>query len=141
MFAFALWDSAQKELTLVRDRLGKKPLYYSVTNGRLIFGSELKALRAFPGFDANINRQAITLLLRYPYIPAPHTIYEGVSKLEPAHFARFAARRHSVVELERQCYWNAAEVQATPQQMGARCLLMRRPTNWMLCCAMQCSCA
>jgi asparagine synthase (glutamine-hydrolysing) len=111
MFAFALWDSAQDELTLVRDRLGKKPLYYSVANGRLIFGSEIKALRVFPGFDANIDRQALTLFLRHNYIPAPHTIYEGVSKLEPAHFVRFAARRHSVVEIERQCFWNAAEVQ------------------------------
>jgi asparagine synthase (glutamine-hydrolysing) len=112
MFAFALWDSAQDELTLVRDRLGKKPLYYSVADGRLIFGSELKALRAFPGFAANIDRQALTLLLRYSYIAGPRTIYEGVYKLEPAHFVRFAARRHSVVELERQCFWNAAEVQA-----------------------------
>jgi asparagine synthase (glutamine-hydrolysing) len=112
MFAFALWDSAQHELTLARDRLGKKPLYYSVTNGRLVFGSEIKALRAFPGFDADVDRGSLTLLLRYLYIPAPHTIYQGVSKLEAAHFVRFAARRHSVVELERRCYWNAAEIQA-----------------------------
>ena len=112
MFAFALWDSTQHELTLARDRLGKKPLYYSLTNGTLLFGSELKALRAFPGFDANIDRQALTLFLRYSYIPAPRTIYEGVSKLEAAHFVRFAAPRHSVVELERQCYWNATEIQS-----------------------------
>jgi asparagine synthase (glutamine-hydrolysing) len=112
MFAFAVWDSAQDELTLARDRLGKKPLYYSHTNGRLIFGSELKALCAFPGFDAKVNRSALTLFLRHSYIPAPHTIYEGVTKLEPAHFVRFAARSDAVVELERQCYWNAAEVQA-----------------------------
>lgn len=112
MFAFALWDSAQRNLTLARDRLGKKPLYYSLTNGRLIFGSELKALRAFPGFNADIDRQALTLFLRHSYIPAPRTVYEGVSKLEPACFVRFTAWRHSVVELERRCYWNAAEVQA-----------------------------
>ena len=112
MFAFALWDSAQSELTLARDRLGKKPLYYCVTNGRLIFGSELKALRAFPEFNASVDRQALTLFLRYNYVPAPRTIHEGVSKLEAAHFVRFAARQHSVVELERRCFWNAAEVQA-----------------------------
>jgi asparagine synthase (glutamine-hydrolysing) len=112
MFAFALWDSARGELTLARDRLGKKPLYYSVTNGTLVFGSEIKALRAFPGFNAPIDREALTLFLRYSYIPAPHTIHEGMRKLEPAHFARFAARGHSVVELERQCFWNAAELQA-----------------------------
>src|SRR5580658_5659443 len=112
MFAFALWDSVRGELTLARDRLGKKPLYYSVTNGTLVFGSEMKALRAFPGFNAPIDRQALTLFLRHSYIPAPHTIHEGVHKLESAHFARFAVRGHCVVELERQCFWNATEVQA-----------------------------
>ena len=111
MFAFALWDSAQDELTLVRDRLGKKPLYYSVANGRLIFGSELKALRVFPGFAANIDRQALTLFLRYRYVPAPRTIYAGVSKIMPAHFVRFQARGDSVVEIESRCFWNAAAVQ------------------------------
>jgi asparagine synthase (glutamine-hydrolysing) len=112
MFAFALWDSAKGELTLARDRLGKKPLYYSLTAGALLFGSELKALRAFPGFDATIDRQALTLLLRHSYIAAPRTIYEGVTKLQPACFARFAVRRHSVVRLEQRCFWNATEVQA-----------------------------
>ena len=110
MFAFALWDSAQSEMTLARDRLGKKPLYYCLTNGRLIFGSELKALRAFPGFPANVDRQSLTLFLRYHYIPAPRTIYEGVCKLEAAQFVRFGARQRSVVELERRCFWNAAKI-------------------------------
>lgn len=112
MFAFALWDSDRGELALARDRLGKKPLYYSLTRSGLIFGSELKALRAFPGLDADIDRQALTLFLRHACVPAPHTIYAGVSKLEPAHFARFAVRRHSVVELERRCFWNATDLQA-----------------------------
>jgi asparagine synthase (glutamine-hydrolysing) len=112
MFAFGLWDAQQRELTLARDRLGKKPLYYSLSNGRLIFGSELKALRAFPGLDFRVDRQALALYLRHLYIPAPHSIYEAVGKLEAAHFVRFAARSSSVVELERQCYWDAAQVQA-----------------------------
>jgi asparagine synthase (glutamine-hydrolysing) len=112
MFAFALWDAARGELTFARDRVGKKPLYYSIINGTLLFGSEMKALRAFPGFDAPIDRAALTLFLRHSYIPAPHTIHAGVRKLEAAHFARFAARGHSIVEVERRCFWNAAEVQA-----------------------------
>ncbi len=112
MFAFALWDAANNELTLVRDRLGKKPLYYCLENGRLIFGSELKALRAFPGFRNNIDRQALALYMRYLYVPSPYTIYEGVRKLEPAHYIRFGARAHSVVEIDQQCYWSAAEVQS-----------------------------
>src|SRR5262252_6404544 len=112
MFAFGLWDAQQRELTLARDRLGKKPLYYSLSNGRLIFGSELKALRAFPALDLRVDRQALALYLRHLYIPAPHSIYETVDKLEAAHFVRFAARSNSVVELERQRYWDAAQVQA-----------------------------
>jgi asparagine synthase (glutamine-hydrolysing) len=112
MFAFALWDSARGELTLARDRLGKKPLYYSTANGKLILGSEIKALRAFPGFNAPVDRRALTSFLRYSYIAAPHTIYEGVSKLEAAHFASFAVRGSAVVEIERQCYWNAAQLQS-----------------------------
>jgi asparagine synthase (glutamine-hydrolysing) len=112
MFAFALWDSVQSELTLARDRVGKKPLYYCIANGRLIFGSEMKALRALPEFNARVDRQALTLFLRYNYIPAPRTIHEGVNKLEAAHFVRFGVRQHSVVELERHCFWNATELQA-----------------------------
>jgi asparagine synthase (glutamine-hydrolysing) len=112
MFAFGLWDAQQRELTLARDRLGKKPVYYSLTNGRLIFASELKALRAFPGFDARVDRQALALYLRHMYIPAPHSIYESAGKLEAAHFMRFAARGSTVVELERQCYWDATQLQA-----------------------------
>jgi asparagine synthase (glutamine-hydrolysing) len=121
MFAFALWDSERNELTLVRDRLGKKPLYYSLSQAGLLFGSELKALRAYPGFAAPIDRPALTLLLRHCYIPAPLTIYEGVSKLEAAHLIRFAVRQHSIVAIERQCYWSAAEVQA--QASADPCLL------------------
>jgi asparagine synthase (glutamine-hydrolysing) len=113
MFAFAVWDSARNELTLARDRLGKKPLYYSLTSGGLIFGSELKALRAFTGFNPEIDRQALALFVRYNYVPAPRTIYAGVRKLEAAHFARYGARGREVVELDRQCYWNASDLQAT----------------------------
>jgi asparagine synthase (glutamine-hydrolysing) len=84
MFAMALWDRQEQALHLVRDRLGLKPLYYGWQNGLLLFGSELKALRAHPSFHADVDRDALTLYLRYNYIPAPHSIYTGIFKLPPA---------------------------------------------------------
>lgn len=83
MFAFAVWDRRQKTLTLGRDRLGEKPLYYGWQGSSFLFGSELKALKAHPAFKAEINRGAISLLLRHNCIPAPYSIYQGISKLEP----------------------------------------------------------
>ena len=81
MFAFALWDAERRVLHLGRDRLGEKPLYYALVDGRLVFGSELKGLRAFPGWRAPIDRGALALYFRHGYVPAPHTIHEGVHKL------------------------------------------------------------
>ena len=83
MFAFALWDRDKRTLSLARDRMGEKPLYYGRAGAAFVFGSELCALRAFPGFEPNIDRGALTLLMRYAYVPAPHSIYEGVRKLLP----------------------------------------------------------
>jgi asparagine synthase (glutamine-hydrolysing) len=83
MFAFALWDRAERVLHLVRDRLGEKPLYYGWLGRRFLFGSELKALRAHPEWQAAVDRDALTLFLRHGYIPCPHTIHRGIYKLEP----------------------------------------------------------
>jgi len=85
MFAFAVWDRALRTLTLARDRLGEKPLYYSRVGDTFAFGSELKALRSHPSFDGEIARDALATYLRHNYIPAPHSIYRGVFKLEPGH--------------------------------------------------------
>lgn len=83
MFAIALWDQGRRELHLVRDRLGKKPLYVTMVKGALVFASELRALRAFPGFDAQIDPGAVALLLRYGWIPDHMCIWQGVFKLPP----------------------------------------------------------
>ncbi len=87
MFAFAVWDRQTSSLTLGRDRLGEKPLYYGWQrqgkNAVFLFGSELKALRVHPAFENNINRGALSLQLRHSCIPAPYSIYEGIAKLPP----------------------------------------------------------
>jgi len=83
MFAIALWDRRERTLTLVRDRLGIKPLYWAKFGDLFIFGSELKALRAHPGWTPRINRSAVASYMRFNYVPAPHSIYEDVHKLEP----------------------------------------------------------
>ena len=83
MFALVLWDRQEKSLLLARDRLGEKPLYFGWQQNCFLFASELKALRRHPGWSGEINRQALTLFLRYNYIPAPYTIYSGIYKLMP----------------------------------------------------------
>ena len=83
MFAFALWDKQERQLHLVRDRLGIKPLYYGRCGQTLLFGSELRALRAHPAFDAEIDCGALALLMRHNYVPHPYSIYGGIFKLPP----------------------------------------------------------
>ena len=83
MFAFALWDRKERRLHLVRDRLGIKPMYYGWSGGTFLFGSELKALRAHPEFEAEIDRDVVSLLIRFGDIPAPYSIYKDIYKLTP----------------------------------------------------------
>ena len=83
MFTIGVWDRRERTLILVRDRLGIKPLYWAKFGELFLFGSELKALRAYPGWTPRIDRSAVAAFMRHNYIPAPHTIYEGVHKLEP----------------------------------------------------------
>ncbi|MDI6748790.1 MAG: asparagine synthase (glutamine-hydrolyzing) [Rhodocyclaceae bacterium] len=91
MFALALWDRETRTLTLARDRIGEKPLYYGWVRGALVFGSELKALRAYPGFDNVIERRALALFMRHNYVPAPWSIFENIWKLPPGCYVQFAA--------------------------------------------------
>ena len=83
MFALGLWDRATRTLSLARDRLGEKPLYYGWHGGHFLFASELKALRRFPGFRGQVDRTAAALYMRRNYVPTPYSIYEDVYKLEP----------------------------------------------------------
>jgi asparagine synthase (glutamine-hydrolysing) len=108
MFTIALWDRRERQLHLIRDRVGVKPLYYGWCNKTLVFGSELKSLAAHPDFDPGIDRQSLTLYLRYGYIPAPHSIYQGVKKLEPGVILTFN-EGESQVEGNRIRYWSARE--------------------------------
>ncbi|HEY6138550.1 MAG TPA: asparagine synthase (glutamine-hydrolyzing) [Thermoanaerobaculia bacterium] len=83
MFAIAVWDRRERRLYLVRDRMGVKPLYYGFAGDTFVYGSELKALRRHPGFDARIDRNALRLYLSFLYVPAPFSIYEGIAKAMP----------------------------------------------------------
>ena len=109
MFAFAVWDRETATLTLGRDRIGEKPLYYGWqgqgASRVFLFGSELKALRAHPAFEHEIDRDALCLQLRHSYIPAPYSIYCGIAKLAPGCLASVSARRPAP---EVTSYWPGA---------------------------------
>lgn len=111
MFAYAVWDRRERQLFLVRDRLGIKPLYYGRTTDALLFGSELRALRAYPGFAGEIDRDAVALFLQHSYIPAPYTIYRGVYKLPPG-TALVCAPGADSGTLRPRAYWNLQQVAA-----------------------------
>ena len=111
MFALALWDRSDRALWLARDRFGEKPLYYGWNRGVFLFGSELKALRAFPGFDAPVDRTALGLFLSHNAVPAPFTIHEGICKLLPGHWLKLDHAALGRGDLPPpQAYWSASEV-------------------------------
>ncbi|MBU4414024.1 MAG: asparagine synthase (glutamine-hydrolyzing) [Proteobacteria bacterium] len=116
MFAFALWDREKRELTLARDRMGEKPLYYGWLGNVFIFGSELKALKAFPAKESTgqtpweIDRNALSLYLRYNYVPAPYSIYKGLWKLLPGSFVTLGLKeiRDKIHKVRK--YWDMLEI-------------------------------
>ncbi len=109
MFAFAVWDSARRELTLARDRLGEKPLYYGWQGGSFLFGSELKALTAHPAWRGEVDRNALALFMRYGYVPLPHSIWRGVRKLLPGSCLTLSAEAPVGVLPALTFYWRARD--------------------------------
>ncbi|HEY1937100.1 MAG TPA: asparagine synthase (glutamine-hydrolyzing) [Candidatus Angelobacter sp.] len=107
MFAFALWDKEEQKLFLVRDRLGIKPVYYGVVGDDFVFGSELKAIRQYPAFEARVDRDALALYMRHNYVPTPHCIYVGLRKLHPGSILVVSAPD---AEPELTYFWSAVEV-------------------------------
>lgn len=110
MFAFALWNTKTRQLALARDRLGKKPLYFAKIGNGLIFGSELRALMQHPHCPREIDGKAVASLLRFAYIPAPHSIFAGVQKLPPATILTVDG---DTGDYTSQTFWNLAEVMQT----------------------------
>ena len=114
MFALALWDRQDRKLYLARDRMGEKPLYFGRQGGSFLFGSELKALRRHPHWQGEIDRDAITLLMRHNYIGGPYCIYRGLKKLLPGHYVVVSDNGQHVSE--PVCYWSLEESVQAGQQ-------------------------
>ena len=116
MFAFALWDRAEKALHLARDRMGEKPLYYGLCKGTLLFASELKAIRAYRGFEREVDRDALAQFLCRNAIPAPLSIYRGIFKLPPGTSLKVTQEDLSKGELGApRPYWSMLEAAVTGQ--------------------------
>ncbi len=106
MFAFALWDRRERRLTLARDRLGIKPVYWGRVGNRIAFASELKALAVLPDWSGEIAAQALALYLRYNYVPSPLSIFEGIEKLPPGNLVTIAGDG----QCSRHAYWSLEKV-------------------------------
>lgn len=105
MFAFGIWDNRDRKLYLARDRAGQKPLYYGMVGQKFAFGSELKAFLNLPGFERRIDPRAVRLYVELTHIPSPYSIYQGLNKLPPGHFAEVSARDTGEIDIKVQAYW------------------------------------
>ena len=119
MFAFAVFDRKERRLSLVRDRLGIKPLYWGRQNGRIVFASELKAFEALPEWRPEIDHDALASYLRFAYVPSPHSIYRGIDKLAPGTGVSIEADGKT----DLWTYWSLMDVatrgRAAPLDLGA----------------------
>lgn len=111
MFSFALWSNKTKTLTLARDRIGEKPLYYGWQGSGMarsfLFGSELKALREHPSFENSINRNSVNLFMKYNNVPAPNSIYKNIYKLMPGNFLQISLANQEFKIIQ---YWSLAQI-------------------------------
>ena len=121
MFAIAIWNEREHRLVLLRDRMGVKPLYYAWNGTNFWFGSELKALRAFQAWKAEIDSDALGEYLQFGYISAPRSIYKGVQKLLPGHWLELG----EVGEPVARRYWSPLAAAAQPLE-GSEQELERR---------------
>ncbi len=106
MFAIAVWDRESRRLHLVRDRMGVKPLYYGTARNTFLYGSELKAFEQHPDFDRRIDRNVLPLYLRFLYVPAPFSIYEGIYKLMPGTILTYDPAKRAT---STTTYWSARD--------------------------------
>lgn len=113
MFAIALFDRKEKELWLLRDRVGEKPLYYGFVGESFVFASEIGSISALPDFKNPINKDVLDVYMINGYIPAPHTVYEGIYKLEPGTLLRTKAPYR---EFSQQTWWSMAEAARRGQE-------------------------
>jgi asparagine synthase (glutamine-hydrolysing) len=120
MFAIALWDRTEGSLALARDRFGEKPLYYGWNHGKFLFGSELKALVAHPNWSAEVDRHALSLYVRYGYVPTPYSIWAEIKKLVPGSYLILSSvDLANNVQAKPIVYWSARAFvdQAKPQKL------------------------
>jgi asparagine synthase (glutamine-hydrolysing) len=149
MFAIAVWDRKERTLVLARDRLGEKPLFWARIGDVIAFASEIKALRAYPGFEPEVDRDSLTLLLRYGYVSAPYSIHKAVRKIEPATYVSFGAgsidpvttpywSAHAIIDAGRRDPWRgtadeaASELQRLLEQSIARQMVADVPIGAFL---------
>ena len=149
MFAFAVWDRETRSLTLARDRIGLKPLFWGLFGTLFLFASEIKGLRGHPGWTPELDRESLGAYMRWGHVPAPHCIYRGLHKLMPGQF--LVVPKHGEPRLTS--FWDPVEIAATAQAdrlqvdeeealdaARARCFATRRPAHdrrrasWALSC-------
>lgn len=129
MFAIAVWDRQEQTLSLTRDRMGEKPLFYGWSRGGLVFGSELKALRAVPGFDNPVDPDVLSLYLRFNYVPAPWSILRHIYKIEPGTILTFERATLAVTPLLPPMVDGVRPVGVTARRYWSLDAIVTKPTD------------